>query len=138
VTSGSSTVTFPVPSTTLATSSANRNLLFGTAGIQSAGGPAPDFVLPNNFLSTSGGTISFFGTGGGAYTALPTDGIQSRIWGGNTNNLVNSPRNYSSVTGSVNPSSVPEPSSVILVPLAAGSMYWISRRRRTKLISGSA
>jgi hypothetical protein len=126
VTNGVTTNTFTVPSTTLAGSTANRNLLFGTAGIQAAGGPAPDFIIPNNFLFTSGGTINFFGAGDGPYTPLPIDGTSSRVWGGNVNNAVNSPTNYSAQSGVV---VVPEPTSIVLVSLALGSFYALKRRR---------
>jgi hypothetical protein len=125
--------TFNTPTSTLP-GTANRTLLYGTAGLQAAGGPTPDYIIPDNFLHIGGGNIAFFGANGGAYTALPTNGTQSRAWTSGIDS-VNSPRNFAGTTGTV---SVPEPSSVILVPLAVGSMYWISRRRRTKLISGSA
>ncbi len=126
VSNGTSTNTFNVPSTTLAGSTANRSLLFGTSGIQAAGGPAPDFIIPNNFLFTLGGNITFFGAGDGPYTALPTNGTSSRVWGGNVNNLVNSPSNYAGQTGVVG---VPEPTSILLVSLALGSFYSFTRRR---------
>ncbi len=121
-----------LPLVTLPGSTANRSLLFGTAGIQAAGGPAPDFIIPNGFLFTAGGSINYFGAGDGPYTSLPTDGIASRIWGGSSNNAINSPTNYAGQTGVV---VVPEPTSVILVPLALGSMYWMSRRRKVKSVA---
>src|SRR5829696_8128297 len=77
VTDGVTTHSFTVPSD-LVGSTFGRALLFGTAGIQAAGAPAPDFIIPNNFLFTGGGTINFFGLGSGPYTALPTDGSLSR------------------------------------------------------------
>lgn len=126
VSNGVLTNTFNVPSTTLAGSTANRSLLFGTSGIQAAGGPAPDFIIPNNFLFTLGGNITFFGAGDGPYTALPINGTASRVWGGNVNNTVNSPANYAGQTGVV---VVPEPNSIILVSLALGSFYSLTRRR---------
>jgi len=124
------TNTFNLPTGTLAPTF-NRSLLFGTAGIQAAGGPAPDYIIPNGFLFTAGGTISTFGTdinSDGPYTALPTDGSLSRTWVGG-GNAVNSPRNFAGQAGVV---VVPEPTSVILVPVALGSMYWMSRRRKLK------
>ena len=120
------TNTFPVPTGTLAPTF-NKSLLFGTAGIQAAGGPAPDYIIPNGFLFTAGGSVTFFGANGGAYTALPTNGIASRIWTSGLNNTINSPTNFAGVT-----SSVPEPTSLVLVPVALGSMYWMSRRRKLK------
>ena len=67
------TNTFTIPSN-LPSDSKNHTCLFGTTGLQAAGGPTPDYTIPNGFLFTSGGTISFFGQNGGVYTALPTDG----------------------------------------------------------------
>jgi len=120
------TNTFNLPTGTLAPT-ANRSLLFGTAGIQAAGGPAPDYIIPNGFLFPAGGSIAFFGANGGAYTALPTNGVASRIWSSGLNNTINSPTNFAGVT-----SAVPEPTSLVLVPVALGSMYWRSRRRTLK------
>ena len=121
------TNTFNLPIGNLTAPTANRSLLFGTAGLQAAGGPVPDYIIPNNFLFTGGGSVAFFGANSGAYTALPTNGIASRIWTSGLNNTINSPTNYAGVT-----SSVPEPTSLVLVPVALGSMYWMSRRRKLK------
>jgi hypothetical protein len=118
---------YTVPATTLAGSTQNRNLLFGTAGLAAAGGPTPDFIIPNNFLPTGGGTINFFGAGDGPYGVLPTNGLASYNWVGGTTNAQNSPTNYSGITGVVN--GVPEPSSILLLSLAMGSFYCVSRRR---------
>ena len=65
--------TFTIPGGTLGGSTFGHTLLFGTAGIHAAGGPTPDYIIPNNFLFTAGGSISFFGLNGGSYGALPTD-----------------------------------------------------------------
>jgi hypothetical protein len=103
-------------------------LLFGTSGIQAAGGPQPDYIIPNGFLFQSGGSISFFGANSGPYTALPTNGLLSRDWTSGTD-LLNSPTNYAGQSGVVTP--VPEPSTLLLSPLAAGfgGMYhWLRRR----------
>src|SRR5262245_15899084 len=40
--------------------SLNHTFILGTAGIQAAGGPAPDFIIPNGFLFQGGGDISYF------------------------------------------------------------------------------
>lgn len=114
------TNTFTLPGGSLAGSTANKNLLFGTAGLQAAGGPTPDYIIPNNFLFSAGGFISFFGNNSGSYTALPTDGTNSRTWGGG--NAVNTPRNYAGQTGTV-----PEP---LIVPLLAFGGMLAARRRR--------
>jgi hypothetical protein len=102
-------------------------LLFGTAGIQAAGGPAPDYIIPNGFLFSAGGSISFFGQNSGTYTALPTDGMLARLW--DAGNVANSATNYSGQTGSV---AVPEPTTMALSCLGAGigvALRRYSRRR---------
>lgn len=120
--SNTQTNTFTIPTDTPGPT-LGRSLLFGTAGLQAAGGPAPDFIIPNGFLFTAGGTLNFFGLNGGAYTALPTDGLLSRTWG--DGNAINTPTNFRGERGQV-----PAPGTMLL---AAGA-GWLSagaRRRRT-------
>lgn len=121
VSDGTTTHTFTIPGN-LSSDSANHDWLFGTAGIHAAGAPTPDYVLPNNFLFTGGGTISFFGSNSGSYTALPTDGSNARNWA--DGNAVNSPQNFAGQTGMI---SVPEPASFSL--LAAGLLLLLLRRK---------
>jgi hypothetical protein len=97
-------------------------MLLGTAGLQAAGGPVPDYIIPNNFLFAAGGSISFFNASG-PYTALPTDGVNSRTWG--NGNALNSPQNYAGQIGFVN---IPEPAFVSL--LAGGMLLALFRRRK--------
>jgi serralysin len=110
--------------------SANHFLLFGTAGLQAAGGPAPDFIIPNGFLFTAGGSINFFGTSGTtnglSYPALPTDGIHALTYN-NGPQVVNSPRNYSGQTGQV----VPEPAAITLAAVGGICASCFLRRRRS-------
>jgi hypothetical protein len=125
------TNTFTIPGNPLPGNTLNHTLLFGTAGIQAAGAPAPDYILPNNFLFSAGGSINFFGINAGAlpagaYPALPTDGHMSYNWVAGTTGQ-NMETNYSGQSGSISP--VPEPSAVLLTCLAAGGMYrWLRRR----------
>ena len=57
---GQTQTPFTVPSNlSTSTDTSNKEFLIGTAGIQAAGAPAPDFVMPNGFLFLGGGTISF-------------------------------------------------------------------------------
>jgi hypothetical protein len=122
------TNTFTIPGSSLPGNTLDHMLLFGTAGIQAAGAPAPDYIIPDNFLFSGGGSISFFGANSGPYSALPTNGILSRTWNGG--DAINSPTNYAGQTGTIVP--VPEPSTMILTPLAAGlvGLYHRLRRRR--------
>ena len=121
---GVATNTFVIPGN-LSSDSLNRAWLFGTAGIHAAGAPTPDFIIPNNFLFASGGTINFFGANSGAYTALPTDGTLSRTWGGG--NAVNTPQNFAGQTGQV---IVPEPGAVSLLALGAVAALGALRKRK--------
>ena len=122
---GTLTNTFTIP-TNLPSSSTNKSFLLGTAGLQAAGGPTPDYIIPKSFLFTGGGSIAFFGANSGAYTALPTNGTASRIWGGSTNNATNSPTNFAGQIGTV----VPEPNSLYLAALAVVGFCCMSRRRK--------
>ncbi|HEY1381938.1 MAG TPA: hypothetical protein VGF55_34385 [Gemmataceae bacterium] len=132
-TGATQTNTFTVPGGPLPGDTFGHTLLFGTSGIQAAGAPAPDYIIPDGFLFQSGGSVSLFGgiTNSGPYTALPTDGQLSRDWATGLN-LINSPTNYAGQTGVITP--VPEPSPLLLSPLAAGLgglLQWL--RRRTDL-----
>ena len=124
VASGGTTHSFTIPGN-LSSDSLNHALLFATAGAQAAGAPAPNYTLPNNFLFTGGGTISFFGANGGAYTILPTDGVLSRTWG--DGNAPNSPQNFAGAVGFV---VVPEPSALALAAAGAIGLCFLLRRRQ--------
>lgn len=114
VTNGVSTNMFTIPAD-LPGDSTNHAFIIGTAGLQAAGGPVPDFIIPNSFLFAGGGTISFFGSNSGAYTALPTNGTQSYSFPSGTL-ATNSPQNFSGATGVV-----PEPTTWAFL-LAAGGL----------------
>lgn len=121
------THTFTIPGNPLGGSTFAHTLLLGTAGLQAAGGPAPDYIIPNGFLFTAGGSISFWGLNSGAYGALPTDGSLSLTWANGTD-AANSPQNFAGQTGMV---TVPEPgcASLLLAALAGFKMLRQSRPR---------
>ena len=106
-------------------STGGHTFLVATTALQSAGGPAPDFTLPDNFLFANGGTVQYVGTNQGivTYTALPTDGITSHVIPGNTNQT-NSPKNYAGTAGSV-----PEPSTWGALGLGGMGFFFLLRRR---------
>ena len=51
---------------------------------------APDFIIPDGFLTQPGGTVNYAGLSVVNYTSLPTDGTNALNASGNT--VVNSPR----------------------------------------------
>ena len=114
---------FTLPAGNLPGNTFNHDLLFGTTAIQASGGPSPDFIIPDNFLFSGGGTINFFGANSGAYSALPTDSVLSRTWAGG--DAVNSPQNFAGQVGVV-----PEPSTFALSISAAVCFSLVLLRRR--------
>jgi hypothetical protein len=94
--------TFPanVPGNT-----AHRSLLLATASFAVLpGAPTPDFVIPENFFSTTADTIRWhiYPDATLSFTAgqLPLDGLRSFNRG--TGTQINSPQNYAGQSGSVN------------------------------------
>ena len=78
-----------------------RRFLVGTTSFAALGVVQPDYVVPDNFLSVSGGTLVFAGGADNwTYPALPANGTLSLLRDGST--AVNSPRNFANATGSVN------------------------------------
>src|SRR6195256_2662108 len=77
--------------------SANKTFLIGTQGFAALNVVTPDYVVPNGFLFTDGGTLNW---AGGAdivnYASLPTDGRLSinRV----EVTAINSPKNFAGVT----------------------------------------
>ena len=80
--------------------SANKTFLIGTQGFAALNIVAQDYVVPNGFLFTNGGTLNW---GSGAdivsYASLPTDGKLSINRAGAT--AINSPTNFAGATGSI-------------------------------------
>jgi len=118
---GTVTHTFTIPSN-LPGDTAIHSLLLGTSGIQAAGGPAPDYIIPTGFLFSGGGTISFWGQNSGSYSALTTDGVFSRTWG--DGNATNSPQNFAGQTGVVQ--GAPPAPPVILSLTAQASLVTLA------------
>jgi hypothetical protein len=55
-------------------STANTKVLIATQGFAALNLIAPDYVVPNGFLSSAGGTLNYAGVDQVTYPALPTDG----------------------------------------------------------------
>ena len=77
-----------------------KSFVIGTQGFAALGVVTPDYIVPNGFLFTANGKVSY---GEGAdtlsYTSLPTDGRLSLNRNGTMS--VNSPTNFAGATGSV-------------------------------------
>jgi len=80
----------------------NKHLLLATQGFADLpGAPAPDFIIPDNFLPAGGDTLEYwmYPNATVEYPPLPTDGITSLTVGGATGQ--NSPTNYAGESGSI-------------------------------------
>ena len=54
---------------------ANKRVLIATQGFAALGILTPDFVMPNGFIPTAGGTLNYAGVDQVSFGALPTDGV---------------------------------------------------------------
>lgn len=87
--------------TDLPSDSAGKKFLIATPGFAALNIVTPDYIVPNGFLFTPGGTINF---AGGAdtvtYTSLPTTGNQARARDGSV--VTATPTNFAGQSGQVN------------------------------------
>jgi hypothetical protein len=96
---------------------ANHSFLVATQGFANLGIVAPDYIIPNGFLTIGGGTLQYGASGSGPYATgpvdsvtygpLPTDGVNSIDSGGVPH--TNSPTNFAGATGSVMPAATVTP-----------------------------
>lgn len=114
-------------------STIDKYFLVGTTAYAALTGvPAPDYVIPNNFFSVSGDTLTLVGAENGSITftgaQLPTDGLSSlnRAYNSSTTSgfttATNSPTNFAGETGVV-----PEPATAALL-LIGGAAAAMRRR----------
>ena len=71
------TKSFTFPGDLPSAATGGKRVLAASAGLAALGIVAPDFVLPNGFLPTDGGTLEFAGVDQVAYGALPADGVNA-------------------------------------------------------------
>jgi len=123
--------TFP---SNLTGDTAYRYLLLGTTAYAALpGAPAPDYIIPSGFFSTTNDTVRWHIYPGAtlAFSAgqLPTDGVLSLNFDHTTS--TNSPTNYAGQSGSVRLVSVPAlPVSWLIVLVASALLLgWLVLRR---------
>ena len=104
-TNGTSTNTYRFNTNLPSEATLNKSVLVGTQGFSELGIVTPDYIIPNGFLFTVGGTVNFPNMNGGkiTYASLPTDGVRSLRPDSSTG--LNSPTNFAGNTGTV-PSNV--------------------------------
>jgi hypothetical protein len=104
ITSGANVFHFVnnLPSMTTGT---NKWILVGTANLASLpGGVTPDYIIPENFFSTSGGTLVYATTADmWNYGSVPTDGVNALFRsGGVVTTAPNVPQNFNLQSGAIN------------------------------------
>ena len=86
---------------------ARSHVLIATRGFAALGIVTPDYVVPDGFLSTGGGTVNYAGVDQWTYGALPTDGTNALFRDGSVK--TNAASNFSGTTVSVTLAAPPSP-----------------------------
>jgi hypothetical protein len=60
---------------------ANKRVLIATQGVAATGLVTPDYVMPDRFVATDGGTVNFANVDLFAYGPLPADGVTAQFAG---------------------------------------------------------
>ena len=111
----------------------NKSFLVATADFANlSGAPAPDYLIPSNFLNRAGDSINYTGVDSLTFGTLPDDGKLSLTR--DLSAAPNSPTNFAGVTGSIDaglPTGIPLPRAAIpgLMMLAAVSLSISARRK---------
>ena len=115
---------------------ANKRVLVASQGFAALGLVTPDYVMPNGFLPTGGGSVDFAGVDQLAFPSLPTDGESSIDRTGATrhNLATNFKGATASVAGSVAAGFVPR-AGVWWNPNESGSGYIFDVRNGTLVIT---
>jgi RTX calcium-binding nonapeptide repeat (4 copies) len=106
VTQGGVTHRFTFAQNLPSTATANTSVLLATQAFADLGLVTPNYIIPANFLFTSGGaSVNFAGVHNVVYASLPQDGVQSlHRAGGTLSEGINSPTNFAGQSGSITPS----------------------------------
>ena len=97
--------TFPNDLPSFATG--GRRALVATQGFAALGIVTPDYVVPNGFLQIPNGTVDYAGVNQVSYSGLPTDGVHSINFAGES--ILNLATNFAGASASVVPASPPPP-----------------------------
>jgi hypothetical protein len=96
------TKTFPFPTNLPNNRTSGKRVLIATQGFAALGLVTPDYVIPNGFLATDGGTLDYaLGTDQVTYGALPTDGSSAITRTGTS--TVNVATNFSGASAVIPP-----------------------------------
>ena len=96
--SGATTQSFTFPSD-LPGDTAGKTFLVGTAGFAALGLVAPDYTVPNGFLSVTNGSVDFAGVDVVSWAALPIDGLNSINHSGAK--AINTARNFAGSSATI-------------------------------------
>jgi hypothetical protein len=99
VTQNGVTHSFTFPNDLPSTATAFTTVLIATQGFASLGLVTPDYIVPDGFLFTGGGTVNYAGVDSVAYGALPIDGVHSVNRSGTVQ--VASPKDFAGATASL-------------------------------------
>jgi serralysin len=96
---GAQTNTYNFATNLPSSSTFGKTVLVATQGFADLGIVTPDYIVPNGFLFTGGGTVTFPGMDSVTHAALPTDGTSSINRGGTIG--TNSPTNFAGASGTI-------------------------------------
>ncbi len=97
--SGSNQKSFVFPTNLPSADTAGKSVLIGTQGFAALGLVAPDYTVPNGFLSHPQGEVNYAGVDTVNYALLPVDGTTSINRNGVSQ--TNSPRNFAGQTATI-------------------------------------
>jgi hypothetical protein len=96
---GGANKTFAFMTDLPSTATAGKRVLIATQGFAAMGLVTPDYLIPNGFLATDGGTVNYAGVDQVTYASLPTDGAHAIDRRGNA--VANVATNFAGQSASV-------------------------------------